>query len=95
MAYDFLGSPYFCIFKYERAIKQKVWNEVENRERDWGGTLKIWACEARELRARKTHTPRFTDFFADFEKKKPDCFAVYFLGRSTAKSRGATERLKR
>ena len=22
-------------------IKQKVWNEAENRERDWGETLKI------------------------------------------------------
>ena len=31
--------------------------------------------EARELRARKTLTPRFTDFFTDFEKKT-DCFAV-------------------
>ena len=34
------------------------------------------ACEARALRARKTRTPRFTDFFTDFEKKN-DCFAVY------------------
>ena len=33
------------------------------------------ACEARALRARKTLTPRFTDFFTDFEKKT-DCFAV-------------------
>ena len=31
-----------------------------------------WACE---LRARKTLTPRFTDFFTDFEKKT-DGFAV-------------------
>ena len=31
--------------------------------------------EARELRARKALTPRFTDFFTDFEKKT-DCFAV-------------------
>ena len=23
-----------------RAVKQKVWNEAENRERDWGETLK-------------------------------------------------------
>ena len=40
------------------------------------------ACEARALRARKTLTPRFTDFFTDFEKKT-DCFAVYltFGGR--------------
>ena len=27
------------------------------------------------LRERNTHTPRFTDFFTDFEKKT-DCFAV-------------------
>ena len=27
--------------------------------------------------ALKTLTPRFTDFFTDFEKKNPDCFAVY------------------
>ena len=35
----------------------------------------LQACEARALRARKTFTPRFTDFFTDFEKKT-DCFAV-------------------
>ena len=23
---------------YARAVKQKVWNEAENRERDWGET---------------------------------------------------------
>ena len=33
------------------------------------------AGKARELRARKTLTPRFTDFFTDFEKKT-DCFAI-------------------
>ena len=48
-----------CVFKYARAVKQKVWNEAQNRERDWGETL----------RARKTLTPRFIDFFTDFEKK--------------------------
>ena len=46
------NSPYFCVLKYARAVKQKVWNE--------------------------TLTPRFTDFFTDFEKKT-DCFAVYEL----------------
>ena len=58
-------------------------NEAENRERDWGETLKIRflshalrACEARAVRARKTLTSRFTDFFTDFEEKT-DCFAVY------------------
>ena len=54
------NSPYFCVFKYARAVKQKV--EAENKERDW-------ACEARAVRARKILTPRFTDFFTDFEKK--------------------------
>ena len=28
--------------KYARAVKQKVWNEAEDRERDWGETLKIF-----------------------------------------------------
>ena len=83
------NSPYFCVFRYGRAVEQKVWNEAENIERDWGETLKIRlkygffslashtlrACEARALCARKTLTPRFTDFFTDFEKKT-DCFAV-------------------
>ena len=55
---------------YARAVKQKVWNEAKNREQDWGKNLR--ACEAR---ARKTLTPRITDFFTDFEKKT-DCFAV-------------------
>ena len=27
------NSPYFCVFKYARAVKQKVWNEAENRGR--------------------------------------------------------------
>ena len=30
------------------------------------------------LRARKTFTPRLTDFLTDFEKKT-DCFAVYLF----------------
>ena len=32
------NSPYFYVFKYARAVKQTVWNEAENRERDWGET---------------------------------------------------------
>ena len=56
-----------------------MWNEAENRERDWEETLKIRltrrACEARAVHARKALTPRFTDFFTDFEEKT-DCFAV-------------------
>ena len=34
------NSPYFCVFKYARTVKQKVWSEAENRERDWGETFK-------------------------------------------------------
>ena len=34
------NSPYFCVFQYARAVKQKVWSEPENK--------------ARELRASKT-----------------------------------------
>ena len=33
------NSPYFYVFKYARVVKQKVWNEAENRERDPYGTL--------------------------------------------------------
>ena len=79
------NSPYFCVFKYARAVKQKVWNEAENRERDWGETLFFLSphTPVRHVRlapfARKTLTPRFTDFFTDFEKKT-DCFAVYLFG---------------
>ena len=69
------NSPYFCGFKYARAVKQKVWNlvwnEAENRERDWRETH----ARARAIRAHKTLTPRVTDFFTDFEEKT-DCFAV-------------------
>ena len=35
------NSSYFCVVKYARAVKQKVWNDAESRERDWGETLKI------------------------------------------------------
>ena len=48
---------------YARAVKQKDWNEAENRERDWGEKLNSTRF------ARETFTPRFTDFFTDFEKK--------------------------
>ena len=39
-------------------------------------TVGIFAYSS--TRARKTLTPRFTDFFTDFVKKKTDRFAVYF-----------------
>ena len=45
-----------------------------------GTRLNLRAFETRALRAPKTLTPRFTDFFTDFEKKT-DCFAVYLPTR--------------
>ena len=71
------NSSYFCVFKNAPAVKQKVWNEAENRERDWGETLKT----PRELRASKTLTPRFTDFFTDYEEittvlQSRNCYAL-------------------
>ena len=49
-------SVFLCI-QARASSQQKVWNEVENSERDWGAPR---ACEARALRARKTLTPHFT-----------------------------------
>ena len=83
------NSLYFCVFKFARRVKQKVWNDAENGERDWRETVQSFsfashalrACEASALRPRKTLTPHFTDFFTDFEKKT-DCFAVYCVTNS-------------
>ena len=64
------------IFAYSSTREQSnktVWNEAEDRERDWGETLFSLASQA--LRACEALTPRFTDFFTDSEKKT-DCFAV-------------------
>ena len=38
MIFRLQNSPYFCLFRYGRAVKQKVRNEAENIERDWGET---------------------------------------------------------
>ena len=73
MIFRLQNSPYFCVFRYGRAVKQKVRNEAENIERDWGETG--FFLSPRTPVKRKTITPRFTDFFTDFEKKT-DCFAV-------------------
>ena len=71
------NNPYFCVFKYARAVKQKVRNETEKRERDWGETPHTPYGRVRLARfPRARPTPRFTDFFTNFEKKT-DCFAVY------------------
>jgi len=35
------NSPYFCLFKYVRAVKQKVWSEAGTGERDCEEAQKI------------------------------------------------------
>ena len=57
------NSPYFCLFNYALAVKQKVWNEAENRGRDWGETQDSYATLYR--------------FLYWFWEKKTDFFAVY------------------
>ena len=68
------------IFAYSSAREQsnkrsgtRLKTESETGERRFFplASHALRACEARALRARKTLTPRFTDFFTDFEKKKP------------------------
>ena len=61
------NSRYFCVFKYSRVVKQKVWNKAENSERDRGEVFSLSphtpVGRVRLLR----HTLPF--FFTDFEKK--------------------------
>ena len=40
------NSPYFCVFKYAQAVKQKFWKEAENREWDWGLETGVWGSRA-------------------------------------------------
>ena len=66
------------IFAYSSTLEQsnkrsgtKLKTESETGERRFFSVAShaLRACEARALRTRKTLTPRFTDFFTDFEKK--------------------------
>ena len=75
------NSPYFCVFKYAtRAVKQKVWNEAENRERDLGrvsshkpyGRVRL----ARFARVRLLRHALPISLLI-LRIKKNDCFAVY------------------
>ena len=80
-----LDCKTFRIFAYSSTREQsnersgtKLKTESETGERRFFSLAShaLRTCEARALRARKPLTPRFTDFFTDFEKKT-DCFAVY------------------
>ena len=69
------NSSYFCVFKYARAVKQKVSNEPESRERDWGETPYGRVRLARFARARLL--PHTLPISLLILRKKNDCFAVY------------------
>ena len=76
------NSPYFCVCKYARAVKQKVWNEAENRARDWGETVVFLSVFffslvrlARFARLRLLRHALSISLL--ILRKKPDCFAVY------------------
>ena len=76
------NSPYFCVFKYARAVKQKVWNEAENRERDWGETPKIrtvgfFPSSLGCVRLARFARVRLLPISLLILRKKTDCFAVY------------------
>ena len=52
---------------YARAVNQKVWNEAENGERDWGERLKTSPHTPYGRLRHARLAPRFTDTFTDFE----------------------------
>ena len=52
-------------------MRLKTESETGERRFFFSRSIVLRACEAPALRARTTLTPRFTDFFTDFEKKKP------------------------
>ena len=70
------NSPYFCVFKYARAVKQKVWNEAENRERDWGETG-VWGLRASRAQDSFATLYRFLYWF--WEKKQLFCSLISCL----------------
>ena len=61
-------------------VKQKVWSEAENRERDWGKMTKrpgVWGSRA--LRAWDSEGYSYSTLNRFWEKT--DCFAVYRVSR--------------
>ena len=75
------------MFKYAPALKQKVWNEAENREQDWGERLGrdamgVWGLCGRLLHhtlpislliLRKKMTVLQSNFFVRFFPTNPTC----------------------
>ena len=73
---DCLDSKTVHVFAYSSTREQSNKRSgTRLKQRARLGRDALWACEAHALRAGKTLTPRFSDFFTDFVKKT-DCFAV-------------------
>ena len=62
------NGRYSCVFKYARAVKQKVWSETENGERYWRDRVRL-ALFARV---------RFLTYTKPILRKKTDCFVVEY-----------------
>ena len=67
--YRLQNSPYFCVFKYVRTVKQKLWSEAENGERDLGETSYGRVGLARFARVRLWP-------YTKTILRKTDCFTV-------------------
>ena len=78
------NSLYFSVNSSTRG------SQTKGLERGWKQRARLGrdVCEARALRARKTLTPRFTDFFTDFEKK-PTVLQSTFFRRTKAFQAGS------
>ena len=71
-----LDSKTVHVFAYSSTLEQSNKRSgTRLKQRARLGRDALWACGAHALRAGKTLTPRFSDFFTDFVKKT-DCFAV-------------------
>ena len=76
MRFPVLSSKAACFTSDCKTIRIFAYSSTrEQSNKRSGRRLNLRACETPALRAPKTLTPRFTDFFTDF-KKKTDCFAV-------------------
>ena len=82
------NSPYFCIFKYARAVKQKVCKEAENRDPDWGRLGRGAFFFSPHTTYGPIRLARFTrvrllrhalPISLQILRKKTDCFAVYLI----------------
>ena len=71
------NSPYFCVFKYARAVKQKVWNEAYT---PYESVRLAHFAHVRLLR-------HALSISLPILREKTDCFAVYFNSQEKLKTK--------